>query len=50
LTRVQKLAKALRACRSEHKHSRRRRSACAAQAQRAYGTAHKATKSRKGGE
>jgi hypothetical protein len=50
LTRAQKLAKALRACRSEHRHSRRRRSACEKQAQRTYGTAHEATKSRKGGE
>jgi hypothetical protein len=47
LTRAQKLAKALKACKKKPK---KRRPACKKEARRAYGPAHKATKSRKGGK
>jgi NHL repeat len=47
LTRAQKLARALRACKQKPK---RKRAACKRLAQRAYGAKHKQTKSRKGGK
>jgi hypothetical protein len=46
LTRAQKLAKALKAC---GKRSKKRRAACERQARRAYGSAARAKRSRKGG-
>jgi hypothetical protein len=47
LTRAQKLAKALKACRRKPKKKRR---ACERQARRSYGPAHRAKRSRKGGK
>jgi hypothetical protein len=44
LTRAQKLAKALKSCRVEHRHSRSRRIACEKQARRRYAPAKKATR------
>jgi hypothetical protein len=45
LTNAQKLARALGSCRKRYKHSRKRRAACERQARRAYGAAHRATRS-----
>ena len=47
LTNTQKLARALKACRHKHKHSRAKRAGCEKQARRRYGAkkaAHKAKK------
>jgi hypothetical protein len=41
LTRAQKLARALKACRGQHPHSRQRRTACEAHARRLYAPRHK---------
>jgi hypothetical protein len=47
LTRAQKLAKALKTCRTAHKHSRKKRLACEKQARKRYAPAKKAEKARK---
>jgi len=47
LTRAQKLTKALRACRTNHRRSKRQRAACERQARRTYGPHTPATKAKK---
>ncbi len=44
LTRAQKLTKALKTCRAQHKHSHKKRLACEKQAHRRYGHAPKKAK------
>jgi hypothetical protein len=47
LTRPQQLAKALKACRKQFKHSKKKRAACEAKARKKYGAKHKSKKKAK---
>lgn len=47
LTRTQKLTRALKACRAEHKHSRKKRGACERAARAKYGKAHRTRKGKR---
>jgi hypothetical protein len=47
LTRSQQLTKALKACRKQFKHSKKKRTACEAKARKKYGVKHKAKKKSK---
>ena len=47
ITRAQKLASAMRSCRRQHPHSKKKRARCEAQARRKYGIQEKAKKTRK---
>ena len=47
LTRSQQLTKALKACRKQFKHSKKKRAACEAKARKKYGVKHKAKKKSK---
>ncbi len=46
-TRAQQLAKALKACRKQFKHSKKKRAACEAKARKKYGAKHKSKKKAK---
>jgi uncharacterized repeat protein (TIGR01451 family) len=50
LTRAQKLAKALKACKTKYKKSKKKRAACEKQAHKRYGPIHKAKKTNRRGK
>jgi len=50
LTRAQKLAKALKACKTKYKKSKKKRAACEKQAHKQYGPIHKAKKTNRRGK